>query len=51
MLLWLADFLSQYSTGFQVFQYLTLRAALGICAHYPFAAQLFVCREARKNSR
>jgi phospho-N-acetylmuramoyl-pentapeptide-transferase len=30
MLLWLADFLSQYSTGFQVFQYLTLRAALGI---------------------
>ena len=30
MLLWLSDFLSQYTSGFQVFQYLTLRAALGV---------------------
>lgn len=30
MLLWLADFLSQYYHGFAVFQYLTLRAILGV---------------------
>jgi phospho-N-acetylmuramoyl-pentapeptide-transferase len=30
MLLWLADYMAQYSTGFQVFQYLTLRAALAV---------------------
>ena len=28
MLVWLADYLSQYYHGFQVFQYLTLRAIL-----------------------
>ncbi len=30
MLLWLADYMAQYTTGFQVFQYLTLRAALAV---------------------
>ncbi len=30
MLLWLADFLSQYYHGFAVFKYLTLRAILGV---------------------
>lgn len=30
MLLWLADFLSQYIGAFQVFQYLTLRGVLGV---------------------
>ena len=30
MLLWLADFLSQYYHGFAVFQYLTLRGILGV---------------------
>ncbi len=30
MLLWLAEFLSQYVSGFQVFQYLTFRGILGI---------------------
>ena len=30
MLLWVCEYLSQYSSGFQVFQYLTLRAALGV---------------------
>jgi phospho-N-acetylmuramoyl-pentapeptide-transferase len=30
MLLWVADYLAQYSTGFNVFQYLTLRAALAV---------------------
>jgi phospho-N-acetylmuramoyl-pentapeptide-transferase len=30
MLLWLAEFLAQYHKGFLVFQYLTLRAMLGI---------------------
>ena len=30
MLLWLADFLSQYYHGFTVFKYLTLRAILGV---------------------
>ena len=30
MLLWLADYLSQYTANFQVFQYLTLRTALGV---------------------
>ena len=30
MLLWLADFLSQYFTFFNVFQYLTLRGILGV---------------------
>ena len=30
MLLWLADFLSQYYTGFAVFKYLTLRAIFGV---------------------
>lgn len=30
MLLWLADFLSQYFSGFQVFKYLTIRGILGI---------------------
>ena len=30
MLLWLSEYLTQYSTGFQVFQYLTLRSALGV---------------------
>ena len=29
MLLWLAEFLTRYHTGFNVFQYLTLRAILG----------------------
>ncbi|GLS25580.1 phospho-N-acetylmuramoyl-pentapeptide-transferase [Marinibactrum halimedae] len=30
MLLWLAEFLEQYINGFSVFQYLTLRAILGV---------------------
>lgn len=30
MLLWLADFLSQYNSGFAVFRYITLRGILGI---------------------
>ncbi len=30
MLLWLTEFLSQYISGFTVFQYLTLRAILGV---------------------
>ena len=30
MLLYLADYLSQYHSGFSVFQYLTLRAILGV---------------------
>ncbi|MDD7804055.1 MAG: phospho-N-acetylmuramoyl-pentapeptide-transferase [Endozoicomonas sp. (ex Botrylloides leachii)] len=30
MLLWLADFLSQYYHGFAIFKYLTLRAILGV---------------------
>lgn len=30
MLLWLAEFLTRYHTGFNVFQYLTLRAILGV---------------------
>lgn len=30
MLLWLADFLEQYHSGFQIFGYLTLRAILGV---------------------
>ena len=30
MLLWLADFLSQYISGFQVFKYLTVRGILGV---------------------
>ena len=30
MLLYLAEFLSQYYSGFNVFQYLTLRAILGV---------------------
>ncbi|MFP5429639.1 MAG: phospho-N-acetylmuramoyl-pentapeptide-transferase [Gammaproteobacteria bacterium] len=30
MLLWLAEFLAQYEKGFLVFQYLTLRAMLGV---------------------
>ena len=30
MLLYLADYLSQYHSGFNVFQYLTLRAILGV---------------------
>ena len=30
MLLWLTDYLSQFHTGFNVFQYLTLRAILGV---------------------
>ncbi|MBI2382112.1 MAG: phospho-N-acetylmuramoyl-pentapeptide-transferase [Gammaproteobacteria bacterium] len=30
MLLWLAEYLAQYHSGFNVFQYLTLRAILGV---------------------
>ena len=30
MLLWLAEYLAKYHTGFHVFQYLTLRAILGV---------------------
>ena len=30
MLLYLAEYLSQYHSGFNVFQYLTLRAILGV---------------------
>lgn len=30
MLLWLSDYIAQYSSGFTVFQYLTLRAALAV---------------------
>ena len=30
MLLWLADYLTAYSSGFQVFQYLTFRGILGV---------------------
>ena len=30
MLLWLADFLSQYYHGFSIFKYLTLRAIFGV---------------------
>jgi len=31
MLLWLTEYLAQYHSGFAVFQYLTLRAILGVC--------------------
>lgn len=31
MLLWLTEYLTQYYTGFAVFQYLTLRAILSVC--------------------
>ena len=30
MLIWLAEFLAQYHSGFNVFQYLTLRVILGV---------------------
>jgi len=30
MLVYLADYLSQFNSGFNVFQYLTLRAILGV---------------------
>ena len=30
MLLWLADYLEQYASGFNVFQYLTLRGILSV---------------------
>ena len=30
MLLWLAEYLSSYASGFQVFQYLTFRGILGV---------------------
>ena len=30
MLVWLAEYLTQYYSGFNVFSYLTLRAILGI---------------------
>ena len=30
MLLWVAEYLQQYASGFNVFQYLTLRAILGV---------------------
>ncbi|MFP5303761.1 phospho-N-acetylmuramoyl-pentapeptide-transferase, partial [Cobetia sp. SIMBA_158] len=30
MLVWLAEYLTQYSSGFNVFSYLTLRDILGI---------------------
>jgi phospho-N-acetylmuramoyl-pentapeptide-transferase len=31
MLLWLTEYLTQFHSGFAVFQYLTLRAILGVC--------------------
>lgn len=37
MLLWLADFLSQYISAFQVFKYLTIRGILGM------GTSLFIC--------